>query len=104
MIKLINIYDLYIIYKGRRKRLKPHFCIQNNGQFEGFFRRADSQGAVLECPRNKNCPMDRANRNRCRYCRMKKCLEFGMNRKPGKVGGSAKRTRVKVREWVAALH
>ncbi|KAH7691447.1 putative nuclear hormone receptor HR3-like isoform X2, partial [Aphelenchoides avenae] len=62
---------------------------------KGFFRRADSQGAVLECPRNKNCPMDRANRNRCRYCRMKKCLEFGMNRKPGRVGGSAKRTRVK---------
>nr|AAB35577.1 CHR3=DHR3 ecdysteroid receptor homolog [Chironomus tentans, prepupal, salivary gland, Peptide Partial, 29 aa] [Chironomus tentans] len=29
-------------------------------------------------PRNKQCVVDRVNRNRCQYCRLQKCLKLGM--------------------------
>lgn len=48
--------------------------------FKGFFRRSQSAVSNYQCPRNKNCVVDRVNRNRCQYCRLKKCLELGMSR------------------------
>lgn len=33
-----------------------------------------------QCPRNKQCVVDRVNRNRCQYCRLQKCLKLGMSR------------------------
>lgn len=33
-----------------------------------------------QCPRQKNCIVDRVNRNRCQYCRLQKCLALGMSR------------------------
>ena len=33
-----------------------------------------------QCPRQKNCVVDRVNRNRCQYCRLQKCLALGMSR------------------------
>ena len=47
---------------------------------KGFFRRSQSSPGNYQCPRNKNCVVDRTNRNRCQYCRLQKCLKLGMSR------------------------
>lgn len=47
---------------------------------KGFFRRSQSSVVNYQCPRNKNCIVDRVNRNRCQYCRLQKCLTLGMSR------------------------
>lgn len=47
---------------------------------KGFFRRSQSSVVNYQCPRNKNCVVDRVNRNRCQYCRLQKCLRLGMSR------------------------
>lgn len=47
---------------------------------KGFFRRSQSSVVNYQCPRNKNCIVDRVNRNRCQYCRLQKCLRLGMSR------------------------
>lgn len=64
---------------------------------KGFFRRSQSTVVNYQCPRQKNCVVDRINRNRCQYCRLKKCLELGMSRDAVKFGRMSKKQREKVR-------
>jgi len=47
---------------------------------KGFFRRSQSSVVNYQCPRSKNCVVDRVNRNRCQFCRLQKCLRLGMSR------------------------
>ena len=47
---------------------------------KGFFRRSQSSVVNYQCPRQKNCVVDRVNRNRCQFCRLQKCLSLGMSR------------------------
>ena len=48
---------------------------------KGFFKRSICNRRVYRCSRDKQCMMSRKQRNRCQYCRLRKCLEMGMNRK-----------------------
>ena len=47
---------------------------------KGFFRRSQSGVVNYQCPRQKTCTVDRVNRNRCQYCRLRKCLALGMSK------------------------
>lgn len=47
---------------------------------QGFFRRSQQNNASYSCPRQRNCLIDRTNRNRCQHCRLQKCLALGMSR------------------------
>ncbi|KAK2513874.1 hypothetical protein Q9233_015267, partial [Columba guinea] len=47
---------------------------------KGFFRRSQQNNASYSCPRQRNCLIDRTNRNRCQHCRLQKCLALGMSR------------------------
>lgn len=53
-----------------------------------------------QCPRNKQCVVDRVNRNRCQYCRLQKCLKLGMSRDAVKFGRMSKKQREKVEDEV----
>ncbi|VDN57579.1 unnamed protein product [Dracunculus medinensis] len=66
----------------------------------GFFRRSQSTVVNYQCPRQKNCTVDRVNRNRCQFCRLKKCLELGMSRDAVKFGRMSKKQREKVEDEV----
>lgn len=35
---------------------------------------------MYSCSRQRNCLIDRTNRNRCQHCRLQKCLALGMSR------------------------
>ncbi|XP_046575851.1 probable nuclear hormone receptor HR3 isoform X2 [Haliotis rubra] len=65
---------------------------------KGFFRRSQSGPVNYQCPRNKNCVIDRVNRNRCQYCRLQKCIALGMSRDAVKFGRMSKKQREKVED------
>lgn len=65
---------------------------------KGFFRRSQAGPVNYQCPRNKNCVIDRVNRNRCQYCRLQKCLALGMSRDAVKFGRMSKKQREKVED------
>jgi len=67
---------------------------------KGFFRRSQSSVVNYQCPRQKNCVVDRVNRNRCQFCRLQKCLALGMSRDAVKFGRMSKKQREKVEEEV----
>ncbi|WAR29723.1 HR3-like protein [Mya arenaria] len=59
-------------------------------------KRSQSGPVNYQCPRNKQCVIDRVNRNRCQYCRLQKCLALGMSRDAVKFGRMSKKQREKV--------
>lgn len=67
---------------------------------KGFFRRSQSSVVNYQCPRQKNCVVDRINRNRCQFCRLQKCLALGMSRDAVKFGRMSKKQREKVEDEV----
>lgn len=52
-----------------------HFFIR-----QGFFRRSIQKQIEYRCLRDGKCLVIRLNRNRCQYCRFKKCISVGMSR------------------------
>ncbi|XP_030075282.1 nuclear receptor ROR-beta [Microcaecilia unicolor] len=60
---------------------------------KGFFRRSQQNNASYSCSRQKNCLIDRTNRNRCQHCRLQKCLALGMSRDAVKFGRMSKKQR-----------
>lgn len=56
-------------------------CIKNKCPSQGFFRRSIQQKIQYRpCTKNQQCSILRINRNRCQYCRLKKCIAVGMSR------------------------
>lgn len=45
---------------------------------KGFFKRTVQNRRVYTCVADGNCEITKAQRNRCQYCRFKKCIEQGM--------------------------
>ncbi|XP_054458171.1 RAR-related orphan receptor C a [Anoplopoma fimbria] len=60
---------------------------------KGFFRRSQQNNAMYSCSRQRNCLIDRTNRNRCQHCRLQKCLTLGMSRDAVKFGRMSKKQR-----------
>ncbi|XP_051955740.1 nuclear receptor subfamily 6 group A member 1-B-like isoform X2 [Xyrauchen texanus] len=58
-----------------------HYGIISCEGCKGFFKRSICNKRIYCCNRDKNCQMSRKQRNRCQYCRLRKCLQMGMNRK-----------------------
>ena len=49
-------------------------------RLQGFFRRSIQKQIEYRCLRDGKCLVIRLNRNRCQYCRFRKCLAVGMSR------------------------
>lgn len=55
-----------------------HYGIITCEGCKGFFKRTVQNKRVYTCVGNGNCEINKAYRNRCQFCRFKKCLQMGM--------------------------
>lgn len=78
-------YKLYIHEKVKRKICLSvpsgkHYGVYSCEGCKGFFKRTVRKDLTYTCRDNKDCVIDKRQRNRCQYCRYQKCLAMGMKR------------------------
>lgn len=78
-----------------------HYGVYSCEGCKGFFKRTIRKDLSYSCRDNRDCVVDKRQRNRCQYCRYQKCLASGMRReavqeerqrgkeKEGEEGGAA---------------
>lgn len=57
-----------------------HYGVYSCEGCKGFFKRTVRKNLSFHCKDNRNCLIDKRQRNRCQYCRYQKCLTQGMKR------------------------
>ncbi|KAG1714322.1 Ecdysone-induced protein 75B, isoforms C/D [Nymphon striatum] len=58
-----------------------HYGVHSCEGCKGFFRRSIQHKIQYRpCAKGQQCEIMRINRNRCQYCRLKKCISVGMSR------------------------
>ncbi|KRZ33109.1 Nuclear hormone receptor E75 [Trichinella pseudospiralis] len=77
-----------------------HYGVTSCEGCKGFFRRSIQKQIEYRCLRDGKCLVYRLNRNRCQYCRFKKCLAVGMSRDSVRYGRVPKRSRDRMQEDV----
>ena len=55
---------------------------------QGFFKRTVRKELTYACRENRNCLIDKRQRNRCQFCRYNKCIAIGMKREAVQVSRS----------------
>ncbi|XP_051552462.1 retinoic acid receptor RXR-alpha-B isoform X1 [Myxocyprinus asiaticus] len=61
-----------------------HYGVYSCEGCKGFFKRTVRKDLTYTCRDNKDCIIDKRQRNRCQYCRYQKCLAMGMKREEKK--------------------
>ncbi|KAI8776090.1 mucin-12 isoform X2 [Biomphalaria glabrata] len=76
-----------------------HYGVHACEGCKGFFRRSIQQKIQYRpCLRNQQCNIQRVNRNRCQYCRLKKCISVGMSRDAVRFGRVPKKEKARIIE------
>ncbi|KAL5011487.1 hypothetical protein ScPMuIL_010038 [Solemya velum] len=57
-----------------------HYGVHSCEGCKGFFKRTVRKDLSYSCRDDRNCVIDKRQRNRCQYCRYMKCLSMGMKR------------------------
>lgn len=57
-----------------------HYGVYSCEGCKGFFKRTVRKNLNFTCREERNCLIDKRQRNRCQYCRYQKCLATGMRR------------------------
>ncbi|XP_030853250.1 retinoic acid receptor RXR isoform X1 [Strongylocentrotus purpuratus] len=57
-----------------------HYGVYSCEGCKGFFKRTVRKDLTYTCRDDRNCMVDKRQRNRCQYCRYQKCLGMGMRR------------------------
>ncbi|GAB0088278.1 Ecdysone-induced protein 78C [Sergentomyia squamirostris] len=70
-----------------------HYGVTSCEGCKGFFRRSIQKQIEYRCLRDGKCLVIRLNRNRCQFCRFKKCLSVGMSRDSVRYGRVPKKSR-----------
>ncbi|CAB3258860.1 unnamed protein product [Arctia plantaginis] len=73
-----------------------HYGVTSCEGCKGFFRRSIQKQIEYRCLRDGKCLVIRLNRNRCQFCRFKKCIAVGMSRDSVRYGRVPKRPRESV--------
>ncbi|XP_022093948.1 nuclear receptor subfamily 1 group D member 2-like isoform X1 [Acanthaster planci] len=71
-----------------------HYGVHACEGCKGFFRRSIQQNVKYRvCTKGDECLIMRINRNRCQYCRLKKCLYVGMSKDAVRLGRCPKKCK-----------
>lgn len=70
-----------------------HYGVISCEGCKGFFRRSIQKQIEYKCLRDGKCVIVRLSRNRCQYCRFRKCLTVGMSKDSVRYGRMPRRTR-----------
>ncbi|KOB74773.1 USP1-like protein, partial [Operophtera brumata] len=62
------------------KNYPPNHPLSGCEGCKGFFKRTVRKDLTYACREDRNCIIDKRQRNRCQYCRYQKCLACGMKR------------------------
>lgn len=57
-----------------------HYGVHSCEGCKGFFKRTVRKDLTYTCRDNRDCIIDKRQRNRCQYCRYQKCLTVGMKK------------------------
>jgi len=57
-----------------------HYGVYSCEGCKGFFKRTVRKELTYACRENRNCLIDKRQRNRCQFCRYNKCISCGMKR------------------------
>ncbi|XKL67173.1 hypothetical protein PGB90_010593 [Kerria lacca] len=57
-----------------------HYGVYSCEGCKGFFKRTVRKDLTYACREDRNCTIDKRQRNRCQFCRYQKCLSMGMKR------------------------
>lgn len=80
VMKLMNEHDIRrLFYPVLARLIIQPFCSSCEG-CKGFFKRTVRKDLTYACREERNCIIDKRQRNRCQYCRYQKCLACGMKR------------------------
>ncbi|XP_055354116.1 LOW QUALITY PROTEIN: retinoic acid receptor RXR-alpha-B-like [Paramacrobiotus metropolitanus] len=77
-----------------------HYGVYSCEGCKGFFKRTVRKELTYACREDRNCLVDKRQRNRCQYCRYEKCLQMGMRRE----AVQEERQRSKAARAGSALH
>lgn len=73
-----------------------HYGVHACEGCKGFFRRSIQHNVKYrKCSKGDECLIMRINRNRCQYCRLKKCLSLGMSKDAVRLGRCPKKCKPK---------
>lgn len=80
-----------------------HYGVYSCEGCKGFFKRTVRKDLTYACRDERNCIIDKRQRNRCQYCRYMKCLAMGMKREAVMLGaregdGAVQEERQRVKE------
>lgn len=82
-----------------------HYGVHACEGCKGFFRRSIQQKIQYRsCLKNQQCNIMRVNRNRCQYCRLKKCISVGMSRDAVRFGRVPKKEKAKIFEQMQKVN
>jgi len=70
-----------------------HYGVFSCEGCKGFFKRTVRKELSYACRENKNCLVDKRQRNRCQFCRYNKCIAMGMKREAVQEERSDKREK-----------
>jgi len=62
------------------KATGKHYGVFSCEGCKGFFKRTVRKELTYQCREERNCVVDKRQRNRCQFCRYNKCLAMGMRR------------------------
>lgn len=79
--EIIDLYVLSITFYQKYVYSDPcYYLFFSCEGCKGFFKRTVRKDLSYACREDKQCLVDKRQRNRCQYCRYQKCLSMGMKR------------------------
>ena len=80
LIKQADQFHISIRFYGTARVGQSNSSPPHIKYFQGFFKRTVRKNLNYSCRDDRNCTIDKRQRNRCQFCRYQKCVSAGMKK------------------------